>query len=66
MMGGTPQEIPDKYHQRSPIYFVENIRGALLIVHGSQDPNVTPENVHQVIARLDQALHSLRPARLPR
>lgn len=55
MMGGTPQEIPGKYRQRSPIHFVENIRGALLIVQGSQDPNVTPENVHQVTARLDGA-----------
>jgi dipeptidyl aminopeptidase/acylaminoacyl peptidase len=55
MMGGTPQEIPDKYHKRSPIHFVENIHGSLLIVQGSQDPNVTPENVHQVTARLGQA-----------
>ncbi|MCD4671333.1 MAG: prolyl oligopeptidase family serine peptidase, partial [Anaerolineaceae bacterium] len=54
MMGGTPQELPKKYHTRSPVHFVENIRGALLIVQGSQDPNVTPENVHQVTARLDE------------
>ncbi len=54
MMGGTPQEIPDRYRERSPIHFVENIRGALLIVQGSQDPNVTPENVHQITARLDE------------
>ena len=53
MMGGTPQEIPQKYHDRSPVHFVENIRGALFIVQGSQDPNVTPKNVHQVTARLD-------------
>ncbi len=54
MMGGTPQDIPEKYRQRSPIHFVDNIRGALLIVQGSQDPNVTPENVHQVTAHLDE------------
>lgn len=56
MMGGTPQEIPQKYYDHSPLHFVQNIRGALLIVQGRQDPNVTPENVHQVTARLE-ALH---------
>ena len=54
MMGGTPQEIPDRYRERSPIHFAKNIRGALLIVQGSQDPNVTPENVHQITAHLDE------------
>jgi dipeptidyl aminopeptidase/acylaminoacyl peptidase len=54
MMGGTPEQIPQKYHDRSPVHFVQKIRGALLIVQGSQDPNVTPENVHQVTARLDE------------
>jgi dipeptidyl aminopeptidase/acylaminoacyl peptidase len=34
---------------------VEHIHGALLIVQGSRDPNVTPENVHQVTVRLDEA-----------
>jgi dipeptidyl aminopeptidase/acylaminoacyl peptidase len=53
MIGGRPDEIPEKYHQRSPINFVQDIRGRLLIVQGSQDPNVTPENVRQVRQRLE-------------
>ena len=52
MMGGTPEEIPDLYHERSPINFVKDIRGKLLIVQGMQDPNVTPENVDVVIKAL--------------
>lgn len=55
MLGGTPSQIPAKYYERSPIHFVENIRGALLIVQGMQDPNVTPENVRAVTARLQDA-----------
>ncbi len=54
MIGGTPEEIPEKYHERSPINFVQNIGGQLLIVQGARDPNVTPENVRQVEARLDE------------
>lgn len=54
MIGGNPDEAPEKYHQRSPINFVQHIQGALLIVQGAQDPNVTPENVREVVTRLAQ------------
>jgi dipeptidyl aminopeptidase/acylaminoacyl peptidase len=55
MIGGSPAERPDRYRERSPIHYVENIRGKLLIIQGGQDPNVTPENVRQVVLRLDAA-----------
>ncbi len=55
MMGGRPDVVPQRYHERSPIHFVSNIRGRLLIVQGLQDPNVTPENVRAVKVALDQA-----------
>ena len=53
MLGGSPEDVPDIYRKRSPIEFVSNIRGELLIVQGLKDPNVTPDNVHTVI----EALH---------
>jgi len=55
MMGGTPAEVPERYRARSPIHFVKNIRGRLLIIQGLQDPNVTPENVRVVRDALEQA-----------
>ena len=55
MMGGTPDELPDKYRERSPLHFVDRIRGELLIVQGLQDPNVTPENLQVVRKALDRA-----------
>jgi dipeptidyl aminopeptidase/acylaminoacyl peptidase len=55
MMGGTPATAPDRFHDRSPIHFIENIKGRLLIVQGANDPNVTPQNVAEVRKRLDQA-----------
>ena len=57
MMGGSPEEIPERYHERSPVNFVEGIRGELLIVQGLRDPNVTPENVHVVAQALE--LHGI-------
>jgi dipeptidyl aminopeptidase/acylaminoacyl peptidase len=53
MIGGAPEQVPERYYERSPIHFVQDIRSPLLIIQGAQDPNVTPENVRQVRQRLD-------------
>ena len=53
MLGGSPEQAPQRYYERSPINFVERIEGKLLIVQGALDPNVTPENVRQVVQRLE-------------
>jgi dipeptidyl aminopeptidase/acylaminoacyl peptidase len=55
MMGGSPTQAPGRYFERSPIHFIENIRGKLLIVQGAQDPNVTPKNVDDVVIALKSA-----------
>ena len=52
MLGGSPEEVPERYRERSPIHYVDRIEGDLLIVQGALDPNVTPENVRAVEARL--------------
>ncbi len=52
MMGGSPATAPQRFHDRSPIHFVQNIKGKLLIVQGENDPNVTPQNVTDVVRRL--------------
>jgi dipeptidyl aminopeptidase/acylaminoacyl peptidase len=52
MIGGRPDQLPERYRERSPIHFVSNIKGRLLIVQGLRDPNVTPQNVHVVAGAL--------------
>jgi dipeptidyl aminopeptidase/acylaminoacyl peptidase len=54
MIGGRPDQVPERYFERSPINFVQAIKGKLLIVQGALDPNVSPENVRQVTERLKQ------------
>ena len=53
MMGGRPDQLPEKYFARSPINFFQLIQGSLFIVQGSLDPNVTPANLQQIRERLD-------------
>lgn len=55
MLGGTPATAPERYRERSPIHFVQHIKGHLLIVQGMRDPNVTPENVRVVAGELQNA-----------
>jgi dipeptidyl aminopeptidase/acylaminoacyl peptidase len=55
MMGGSPDQVPERYYQRSPINYVGQIQGRLLIVQGDQDPNVSPENVRAVTSALQEA-----------
>jgi len=54
MMGGNPKQVPQRYYERSPINFVHQIKGRLMIVQGARDPNVTPRNVEEVRKRLDK------------
>ncbi len=54
MLGGSPTDIPEKYYERSPINFVKNIKGKVLIIQGLRDPNVTRTNVEEIEKRLNE------------
>jgi dipeptidyl aminopeptidase/acylaminoacyl peptidase len=55
MMGGRPDQQPERYHAHSPINFVGSIQGKLLIVQGRRDPNVPMEHVDLVLPKLREA-----------
>lgn len=55
MMGGRPDQLPELYYAHSPINFVQNIEGKLLIVQGRRDPNVPMEHVDLVLPKLQEA-----------
>ncbi len=49
---GLPQDDPDVYTQGSPITFAANLRGDLLIVHGTGDDNVHYQGTERLIDAL--------------
>jgi dipeptidyl-peptidase 4 len=51
----TPQENPDGYDNNSPINFVDQIKGAYLLVHGSADDNVHYQNAMEMAKELINA-----------
>jgi acetyl esterase/lipase len=38
MMGGDPLEVPETYHERNPMTYVDRVRAPMLIVAGERDP----------------------------
>ena len=48
----TPAENPDGYAESSPITYAKNLKGKLLIVHGTDDDNVHMENSITMIDEL--------------
>ena len=48
----TPVDDPKAYHQSSPIYFAEGLKGNLLMLHGMIDVNVHFQDVVQLSQRL--------------
>jgi dipeptidyl-peptidase-4 len=51
----TPQENPEGYAIGAPLSHAEGLEGELLIIHGTADDNVHPQNTLKMIAELEQA-----------
>ncbi len=52
-LGGTPEDKPELYRERSPITHIEKLRQPLLIIHGENDPVCPIEPVKQFAARAE-------------
>jgi dipeptidyl aminopeptidase/acylaminoacyl peptidase len=48
----VPQSDPEAYRKSSPIYFAQNLKGALLICHGMVDTNVEFQDSVRLVQRL--------------
>ena len=51
----TPQENPDGYDLNSPLNYADQLKGKLLLVHGSGDDNVHVQNSMRMIQALIEA-----------
>lgn len=54
LFGGTPEEIPDVYRERSPITYAERLRVPVLILAGENDPRCPIRQIDNYIRRLQE------------
>lgn len=62
---GTPQDNPDGYAAASVLKSAGNLKGSLLLLHGTADDNVHPQNSIQLIDALQKAGHNPELVLLP-
>ncbi|MGH7476478.1 MAG: S9 family peptidase [Longimicrobiales bacterium] len=51
----TPEENPTGYRDGAPLTYVEELVGDLLVIHGTADDNVHPQNTIQLVRALQDA-----------
>lgn len=54
MLGGTPDELPELYRERSPITYAANIRAPLLVTSGRSDSRTPSRQVEAFAALMDE------------
>ncbi|MFN2545391.1 MAG: prolyl oligopeptidase family serine peptidase [Actinomycetota bacterium] len=52
LFGGSPEELPDLYRERSPITYVEQVKAPVMILAGENDPRCPIRQIDNYIARL--------------
>ena len=52
MFGGSPEEVPQRYRDSSPITYVDRVNGPVLILAGENDPRCPIRQIENYLARL--------------
>jgi acetyl esterase/lipase len=52
LLGGTPQEVPERYRDTSPLSWIDGRTAPFLVVHGDQDDVVPIEQSRRLVAAL--------------
>jgi pimeloyl-ACP methyl ester carboxylesterase len=52
LFGGSPEEVPEKYRDSSPITYVENVRAPVLILAGENDPRCPIRQIDNYVEAL--------------
>ena len=65
LLGGTPQEIPDRYRDASPLSWIDRCTPSFLVVHGAEDDVVPIAQSRWLVAALQAAGVEVQFVELP-
>ena len=54
LLGGSPDEVPERYARASPITYADSVRGPLLVMAGTNDPRCPIRQIENYLHRLDE------------
>jgi len=54
LFGGSPEQVPDKYSDSSPLTYVGDVRAPVLILAGENDPRCPIRQIENYVAALAQ------------
>ena len=54
LFGGSPEEVPDRYVDSSPITYVDAVRAPVLVLAGENDPRCPIRQIDNYLARLTE------------
>ncbi|MEO5875792.1 MAG: prolyl oligopeptidase family serine peptidase, partial [Streptosporangiaceae bacterium] len=54
LFGGSPEEVPDKYRESSPLTYVDAVRTPVLILAGENDPRCPIRQITNYLDKLDE------------
>lgn len=57
VIGGSPNKVAEQYQWRTPLFFLEELKAPVLIIHGVKDTNVSAEHAYRLEKRLNQLNH---------
>lgn len=57
LLGGTPEEVPERYAQSSPLTYVDRVRAPVFISAGVNDPRCPIRQVENYVRRLAERGH---------
>jgi dipeptidyl aminopeptidase/acylaminoacyl peptidase len=57
LLGGTPEEVPERFEASSPLTYVDKVRAPVYISAGVNDPRCPIRQIENYVARLKERTH---------
>lgn len=54
LFGGSPEEVPDRYRDSSPLTYVDAVRAPVLVLAGENDPRCPIRQIENYLSALDE------------